>query len=284
MARGMQATHRKITELAAQMMSGRQRTLMDLMARERPESIVSHLAAIQDCHFQLGMCYWWTEQYEPAHRHWQTSLEFGRQSLEAYLRQGRARPEEVSGTVLLAAETAHFLGQMEQAAQLLEHTQRFAAGLRPGEERPPHPANTVDEFAIYPNIRAYSLVRLRRLEGFAASTYIRQWPDVRTEEPEWRPADIYGLLHTSEMCMALARAEGQDVFMEEKALVPLLRAIARCLQNPGPGLQKEAQQAFREYLGKIQHLGHFWNMLPRALDLQTAFPEIITPLLPPARP
>lgn len=84
--------------------------------------------------------------------------------------------------------------------------------------------------------------------------------------------------------MALARANGKEVFADEKAMVPLLRAIARYMQNPGPGLQKEAQKALLTYVRSIKHLGHFWNMLPVALDLQTAFPDIFTPILPPTRP
>jgi hypothetical protein len=67
-------------------------------------------------------------------------------------------------------------------------------------------------------------------------------------------------------------------------LEALLRAIARYKANPGPGLQQEAQQALVAYLGQIRDTAGWSTMLVLALDLQTGFPEIFTPVLPPPRP
>lgn len=277
MARGMMATQRKLTELAAQMMDAKRRTLQRL-EKENVQALIG-------VHEMLGLCYWWTEQYEPAQQHWRTCLEMGQRYLDDYLaRGGSDHPHWEVQYVLPAAFSANFLGETERASRLIEQNEMLSAGLLPGLDRPRYPERTVDYYGHYANDRAYCLIRLRRLTGFHATTYTRQWPDVREEEPEWRPADIFDLLHTSEMCRARTKAEGEETFSEDRMKIPLFRAIARYLQNPGPGLQKEAQKALVEYLGKISHLGHFWSNLPLALDLQTAFPDIFTPVLPPARP
>jgi hypothetical protein len=279
-ARGLMATHRKITELAAQMLQIRLRELPGLETRQ-PDN----LRALTQAYLMLGLCYWWTEQVEPAHRYWRTCLETGQRFLDGYLAQGGSpHPHWEAEYVRNAAMVANFLGEEQRAGALMAQAEMLAAGLLPGLERPLYPEQTADRYGEYPNIRAYCLVRLRRLTGFQAATYSRQWPDAKEEEPAWRPADIFDLFHTTEVCMAKAKANGDEVFDVQKMQLPLMRALARYLQTPGPGLQKEAQKALVEYLGKINHLGHFWTNLPLALDLQTAFPDIFTPVLPPARP
>lgn len=274
------ATQRKLTELAAGLFSAQKPTL-ERLERERPDDHEAHIKS----HKALALCYWWTEQYEPAQFHWRRCLELGERHLEQYLAQGGSPyPHWHVQYTLPAFQSATFLGEAERAMRLLEQTEMLSAGLLPGMERPLHPHNWPDRYGIYPNDRAYCLLRLRKTDGFHAATFTRQWPDVKEEEAAWREATVFDLLHTSEMCMLRARAEGDEVFSDEKMKLPLYRAIARYLESPSPGLQKEAQKALVEYLGKITHAGHFWNNLPIALDLQTAFADIFSPVLAPARP
>lgn len=284
MARRLQATYRKITELAARSKQVQERDLLRMKARafKRP---IDEADAMFSIYRPLSLCYWWMEEYDQAHTYWRLGLEAGLRYVDLTVESiPKFQPEYLAERMLHCSIIANLLGDEAQSIRLLEQTERFAAGLAPGMDRPQYPAYTLDRLAKHPVIRTYAFVRLKRLDGLMATTFLRQWPDAIAEEPDWRSTEIFSLLHTCEVQLAKSRTEGYETFPEEKWTIALLRVVARAFQNPSPGLKQEAQEALVTYLCKVQHPGHFVNQIPLVLDLQTAFPDLFAPILPPPRP
>lgn len=270
------ALQRRITDLTEQLRAIRERILREQLAIESPELPMLYAGGLQSSYHAIGLYHWWRGEQDLAQECWRAALEAGQRHLAIYLGAGAKSPPTWEAEIVRnTAIMANFLGETALAAEYLEQSERFAAGLRPGEEHPRNLADCLDDYARYPNTRAYCLVRLGRLTDFSSALY-------RGGEPQWLPADIFTLLLESEGCLERTRAKGEEVFRHDQAQIGLLRAVARWQAAPGPGLLKEARRALVDYLGKIRHMGDLWTMLHLAMDLELAFPEL-GPLLPPIR-
>lgn len=269
------AVQRRITDLTEQLRTVRERTLREQLAIQSPEHPLRYEAGLLACYHPIGLYHWWRGEQDLAQESWRGALAAGQRHLALYRDGGASAPPSwEAGTVRNTAIMANFVGETALALELFAQAERFAAGLRPGEERPRNLAESLDDYAEYPTTRAYCLIRLGRLEGFSSALY--------RGEPTWQPADIFTLLQESEGCLERTRAKGEAPFRHDQAQIALLRAVARWQAAPGPGLLKEARRALVDYLGKIRQMGDLWSMLHLALDLELAFPTL-GPLLPPIR-
>ncbi len=247
-----------------------------------PDSQV-RLQAVFECQLALGLFRAWEGDGNRA----RAFLGAAATAARAHAERGLPGliPERAPNYALVArdgAAAAALVGDGELARALFKYAEAFAAGLVPGaKERPAAPGAGLDPMGVYPLTRAYSLLRLERLTGFRAWLYPAPLPEARRAQPEWSAADVDGLLRTAEVCLALGRSRQPTDYPSERKLLPLLRALSSCLAAPDvePG-QVAAQAALVRYLGSIRNLADFRIMYLLVLDLQAAFPQVFTPVVP----
>lgn len=178
------------------------------------------------------------------------------------------------------AAAANLVDDDVLSQRLFRYAERFSAALvREDETRPVSQAASLQPWGYYPLIRAYSLIRLRRVDGSSAFLHDMPFPDAKQATPVWQQADIERLLMTIETSVAVGRAKREAVIWwnSEKYLLSLLRAIAGCLRAPDSEEARiTAQKALKKYDNMIRNLADFSIIYLLVLDLQKAFPEIFT--------
>lgn len=259
-----------------------ERALAGVQHPDVPDSSI-RLQALFGSHLALGLFRAWEGDGDRA----RAFLTDAAAAAHAYV--GRVlpglTPSRAPGIALVArdgAAAAALVGNGDLARTLFGYAEASAAGLVPGGgERPAHHSASLDPLAVYPLTRAYSLLRMGQLSGFHAWLYPAPLPEARRVPPEWRPADVAGLLDTAEICLVLGKPNRPADYPAEQGLPPLLRALAACLAAPDPAPDRAAAQAaLTTYFGLIRNLADFRDIYLVVLDLQIAFPQVFTPVAP----
>ena len=231
------------------------------------------------CRFQLGAYEWWQGNEGLARELWAASAAATEALLERWL------PTESEEFYTYYAEPAQrgamaasMAGQSELARKLFSRAELLATGLLAEDSTAPvNPLDALDHpNAQRPYIRVYCLLRLGRLSGFNGYVYTVPLEKARNATPVWRSLGIPQALDTAHFCFELWRHKRSGLdSLKKKRFEPLLRALAACL-SPGAGDPERlaARKALQAYHDAIHDLHLFFEMYPRVVDLQVAYPHL----------
>jgi hypothetical protein len=230
--------------------------------------------------FEVGLFRWWEGKEEEARGLFAEAAQYAQRLMERILPgcSGRdapdwaARPQD-------GAIAAALSGQQELARTLFAHAARLASGLVTGqEEEPAEPTSVLHPYSNSLLIQAYSLIRLGKLSGFHALLYPVPFPEARHAQPVWKQTDIHSLLEAAETFRMVVSAQRIPDSHNKKVIIPLLKALAACLDGKDVEESREAaRKALKTCYDRIRDLVDFCDLYPLALDLELAFPHVFEP-------
>ena len=182
------------------------------------------------------------------------------------------RPAEIG------AMAASLAGDTQLARELYSQAELLATDLVANDATAPYNYFTALDHITgsRPFIRAWCLIRLGRFSGFNGYHFTVPLERARKAAPVWGPSDIHQLLHTARLCFDLWRPQrGGDDYLKLKKFEPLLHSLVACL-SPSAGERERlaARKALQSYQDSIHDLYYFYEIYPRVLDLQAAYPHI----------
>jgi len=240
--------------------------------------------SVFSCELRLGLHYAWDGNRSKARDLLQASAILGHDTISQI--EPDMTPEIACSVAEMSrdgAAAANLVDMEVLAQQLFAYAERFAAGMITGEEaHPAQPSLTIQPREYYSLIRSYSLVRLRRLDGFSAYIYQIPFPQAKRAAPAWQTSNIEQLLKTVDTSIAIGRARRESVVHGNagKYLLPVLYTLSESLRTPASVVaQITAQVALEKYYSMIRNLYDFPIIYLLVLDLQKAFPEIYRPVI-----